>query len=170
RIRCLMARWTSSSGTATMSGLREPQSTPHPTGKPGKGDQFPDWSTARGTTGACAGTTTGSNSGEITLTVRIRTFLYRRSPSQSTAIPATCGGRSTTPAIGFRPCSPWQSVGPAAAILPRVVSSRQPCSSTGYEFGSSPLRLDHLNQVELPALDKPEAQAIRDRKGRCTAE
>src|SRR6478752_3549987 len=104
-----MARWTSSSGTATMSGLREPQST---------------------------------------------------------AIPPTCGGRSTTPAIGFLPCSPWQSVGPAAAILPRVVSSRQPCSSTGYASGSSPLRLDDLNQIELPALDKPEAQAIRNREGR----
>ncbi len=47
----LTARSTFSSGTATGAGLREPQSTQHPTGKHGKGNQSPDWSTAGGTTG-----------------------------------------------------------------------------------------------------------------------
>ena len=49
--------------------------------------------------------------------------------------PATCGGRSTIPAIGCIPCSPLRSVGLAPAILPWV-TSRRPCSSTGYASGS----------------------------------
>ena len=80
------------------------------------------------------GRETVSSSGGITLTERSRISACRRSPYPSTADPAICGGRSAFPAIGSIPCSPWRSVGPAAATPPWVPFRRQ-CSSTGFASG-----------------------------------
>src|SRR4029078_5029043 len=157
---------------ATGIGLRETRSTPHPKGKHEKADRFPSWWMEIGTAGECVGTRTVSSSGETTSTARNRTSVCRRSPYRSPADPVTSGGRSTIPATGCSQSSISRLVGRAQEIPPWV-TSRRTCWSTGYASGSRSrlsCRFDDLNQVELPALEKPEPQVARNREGGGTSE
>ena len=77
-----------------------------------------------------------------TSTARSRISASRRSPSTSSGrLPTICGGRSTTPATGWRRCSRSRSAGSAQAIPPQV-PSRARCSSTTSGSGS-----DHLSAL-----------------------